>query len=129
MILVMQKDSDEHEFDQAARLIDQRRIYARRPKMIDKLIPRIIARSGVASQQAGQEMEIAWKQVAGRQWSNCTIAGPVRRGNLEVFVSDSMVLQELVFQQQDLLQQINQQLPQAKISAFRFRVDPARFKG
>jgi len=124
----MQQDFDEHEFDQAARLIDQRRIYARRPRTIDRLIPRIIARSGVAGTQASQELDSTWKQVAGKQWSNCTMAGPVRRGSLEVFVTDSMVLQELVFHQQDLLQQLNQKLPQTKISAFRFRVDPARFK-
>ena len=124
----MQYDSEELEFQQAAKLLEQRRVYARRPRTLDRLIPRIIARSGVAGQQAGQETESAWKQVAGKQWANCSLAGPIRRGNLEVFVTDSMVHQELVFHQHDLLQQINQLLPQTKISAFRFRVDPARFK-
>ena len=47
---------------------------------------------------------------------------------MEVIVSDSMVLQELVFHQSDLLQQINNLMPQTKIAAFRFRVDPTRFK-
>ncbi len=124
----MTTDSSEQEFQQAVRLIEQRRIYFRRPSTPARLIPKIIASSGIGNQQAASETAAAWQQVAGTQWSTCSLAGLVRRGHLEVTVTDSMVLQQLTFQQTELLNGMNRLLPAAKLKGIRFRVDPSLFR-
>lgn len=120
-------DSADTEFNQAAKLIEQRRIHPRGPSPVSRLIPRLLAATGVAAQQADQGMAAAWQQAGGVEWSGLTRPGSLRRGQLEIFVPDSMVLQQINFQSARLLEALRQALPQSRVRGLRFRVDPTRF--
>lgn len=121
-------DSSETEFDQAAWLIDQRRIQIRQPGTLGRWLPRLIASTGIASQQADQGLAQAWEQVAGTEFGPHSRPGRVRHGQLEVHVRDSMTVQEITFQQTRLLAALQQALPDSRIRGLRFRVDPSRFE-
>ncbi len=51
-----------------------------------------------------------------------THPGRLRRGVLEITVANSMTIQELTFQKQDVLKKLQAELPDAKIRDLRFRV-------
>ncbi len=51
-----------------------------------------------------------------------TRPGRIRRGILEVTAANSMIIQELTYQKQQILTQLQTALPDAKIRDIRFRV-------
>ena len=72
--------------------------------------------------QADTNFAAAWKSVVGEGLAKFTHTGRLRRGVLEVTVANSMTIQELTFQKQQILKQLQTTLPDAKIRDLRFRV-------
>jgi predicted nucleic acid-binding Zn ribbon protein len=107
---------------QARRDREQRRHYARKPKKISDILAQLITSRGYGRIQADADFSAAWQQAAGETIAKYTRPGRVRRGTLEVVASNSMIIQELGFQKQQILTQLQTQLPDAKIRDIRFRV-------
>lgn len=100
-----------------------RRQYARgRPRAIRETLSTLLARRGCADVAGAAEREQAWGQVVGPALAACTRVGMVRRGVLEIVVSNSAALQELTLQKRQLLQGMAAALPDQPLRDLRFRV-------
>ena len=107
---------------QARRDREQRRHYARKPKKIADVLAQLITARGYGRIQADADFTAAWQQAAGATIAKYTRPGRLRRGTLEVTADNSIIIQELTFQKQQILAQLQTQLPDAKIRDIRFRV-------
>jgi predicted nucleic acid-binding Zn ribbon protein len=85
------------------------------------LLPQLMAQRGYARLISHDQFDDAWQQVSG-PLSDQTRVGQLRRGVLEVFAKNSVVLQELTFQKRKLHQAITQRLPDQKIRDLKFVV-------
>lgn len=92
------------------------------PQPIADVLAQLLARRGYARQSAAASCEAAWKEAVGNSLAKATRPGNIRRGALEVFVANSTLLQELVFQKTQLLDRLRQLLPDEGIRDLRFRV-------
>jgi predicted nucleic acid-binding Zn ribbon protein len=106
----------------ARREREQRRHYARKPKSIGNVIAQLITARGYGRIQADANFADAWKAAAGEALAKYTLPGRLRRGVLEITVGNSMAVQELTFQKQQILKQLQTNLPDAKIRDLRFRI-------
>jgi predicted nucleic acid-binding Zn ribbon protein len=101
---------------------ERRRYHARRPKKISDVLAQLITLRGYGRFQADANLEAAWKGAAGEQLARFSRAARVRRGKLEVTVSNSTTMQELSFQKLQILAELGRSLPDARIRDLRFRV-------
>lgn len=98
------------------------RYYARKPKKIADILAQLITARGYGRVQSDANLIAAWQQAAGETIASYTRPGRLRRGTLEVIASNSTIVQELTFQKQQVLTQLQTQLPDAHIRDIRFRV-------
>jgi predicted nucleic acid-binding Zn ribbon protein len=101
---------------------EQRRHYARKPKKIADVLAQLITARGYGRIQADSNLVAAWQQAAGLTIAKYTRPGRIRRGTLEVTASNSTIIQELTFQKQQILAQLQSEMPDASIRDVRFRV-------
>jgi predicted nucleic acid-binding Zn ribbon protein len=101
---------------------EQRRYYARRPKKVGDVMAQLITLRGYGRFQADADLSAAWQAAAGEALARFSRAGQIRRGRLEVIVTNSTMMQELTFQKQYILAELQRQLPDAKIRDIRFRI-------
>jgi predicted nucleic acid-binding Zn ribbon protein len=94
------------------------------PKRIGNILAELMARRGYAREQSGGACAEAWTVAAGESLAACTRATQVRRGVLEVLVSNSMMIQEIGFQKPALLKRLADLLPDENIRDLKFRVGP-----
>ena len=94
------------------------------PQSIGNLLAQVLAKRGYARQSASASFDDAWREAAGATLAKLTRPGNVRRGALEVIVSNSTLLQEMTFQKAELLQRLQALLPDEKIRDLRFRIGP-----
>ena len=113
---------DEQDFDQANDLVKRRQRFFRRPKRPAESLGQLMARKGYTQTDSANELEIAWKEIVGAKWQAKTSPGPVRRGVLEIVVSNSAVNQQMEFQKKKLLAELNTRLPKYNLKDLRFRV-------
>jgi predicted nucleic acid-binding Zn ribbon protein len=101
---------------------EQRRHYARRPKKIADVLAQLITARGYGRIQADADFAAAWLAAAGDALARYTCPGRLRRGILEITVSNSTIVQELTFQKQHILAELREQIPDARIRDLRFRI-------
>jgi predicted nucleic acid-binding Zn ribbon protein len=101
---------------------EARRAYARRPKKIADVVAQLLTKRGYGRHTAGQQLANAWAVAAGEQLASGSRPGRVRRGTLEVTVSNSTLMQEFTFHKQRILAELARAMPEAKISNLRFQV-------
>jgi predicted nucleic acid-binding Zn ribbon protein len=106
----------------ARRKREQRRHHARRPKKIGDVLARLITTRGYGRIQADGEMIAAWQSAVGQPLAAFTRPGQIRRGKLEVTVSNSTIVQELGFQKELILSALQVELPNARIRDLKFRI-------
>jgi predicted nucleic acid-binding Zn ribbon protein len=106
----------------ARREREQRRHYARRPKKIADVLAQLITARGYGRIQADGEIHTAWQTAAGVTLARFTRPGRVRRGQLEITVTNSTIVQELTFEKQRILAALQAEVPQARIRDLRFRI-------
>jgi predicted nucleic acid-binding Zn ribbon protein len=94
---------------------------AKQPERIGNVLAELMAQCGYARQQADQALQDAWQAAAGDLATRFTRVGPLRRGMLEVTVANSVLLQELSFQKQGLLEALAKKLPDHHIRGLRLR--------
>jgi predicted nucleic acid-binding Zn ribbon protein len=103
---------------------EQRRFHAREPKKIGDVLAQLITARGYGRIQSIENVAAAWQAAAGEALARSSRPGQLKRGVLEVTVTNSTVVQELTFQKQPILTALQTQLPDAKIRDLRFRVGP-----
>ena len=103
------------------RTAQQRRFFARRPKRIDNVLAQVVQKRGYAQVRAAGERDQAWEQAIG-ELASATRVGALRRGTLEIQVTNSLLMQELTFRKEELILKLQTALPDAGIKQLRFRV-------
>lgn len=103
------------------RASQQRRFYARRPKRIDNVLAQVVQKRGYAQVRAAGERDEAWAVAVG-EVAPATRVGAIKRGTLEIQVSNSLMMQELTFRKEELISKLQAALPDAGIKQLRFRV-------
>ncbi len=96
----------------------------RGPQPIGDILAELMARKGFARVRGEEAYQAAWQEAVGEPVAQHTRTGKLRRGLLEIFVANSMLMQELTFTKVDLLKSLNQKLPDEKIRGLRFKVGP-----
>lgn len=93
----------------------------RDPQKIGEVLTDLLARRGYAQISAHEECQEAWQSVVGSM-EKFSRATEVKRGVLQVVVSNSLVMQELTFRKPELIAAMAKALPTHKIKDVRFRV-------
>jgi len=106
----------------ARRERERRRQYARRPKKIADVVAQLVAQRGYGRIEAAGELAAAWRIAAGDQLAAASRPGNIRRGQLEVWVANSTILQEFTFHKQRVVAELARLLPTANIRGLRLRV-------
>jgi hypothetical protein len=106
----------------AQRQREERRFYGRRPKKISDVVAQLITQRGYGRIGTDEQLVAAWQTAAGETLAKSSRAGKVRRGQLEVWVANSTMMQELGFEKARILAAIQRDLPDAKIRDLRFKV-------
>ncbi|MEC9097440.1 MAG: DUF721 domain-containing protein [Planctomycetota bacterium] len=88
---------------------------------IDNILSRLLTKTGYARVKSANVLDEAWGEVAG-PLASVTKVGNIRRGVLDVICKNSAVMQELTFQKQRVIQQLNQRLDEQKIKNVKLRV-------
>jgi hypothetical protein len=92
------------------------------PKKLGDLLPGVLTEYGLPSVTAREELELAWTAAAGDVVGARTKVGALRRGVLEIFVSDPILLQELEgFEKQRLLADMKERLYHNRVDGLKFR--------
>ncbi len=117
-----QENQSEFDFENAVDQGRRRRVYRRRPKQARELVNQIIARRGIAAEQTKDQLQQVWDSIVGVDVANQTRTGSVRRGELEIIVANSSLMQFLSFQETDYLSKINQNMRSTEIKKLRFRI-------
>ena len=100
----------------------QRWFNAKRPKTIGNVIAQLVQRRGYAQVRAAGDRDKAWEEAVGEQLAPLTRVGGLRRGVLEILVANSLMMQELTFQKEQLLASVQEHLPEEGIKQIRFRL-------
>ncbi len=108
--------------DQVVEDIKRRQIYPRGPYRVGDVVNQLLARRGYVQQQAQDEIQSIWNDIVGAQLAAQTRIGRIRRGVLDVFVSNSTLLQELSFRKAELLRALEQPFGGAAIKEIRLRI-------
>ncbi len=102
--------------------IASRQRFLRGPAPIAEALSELMTRRGYARVQAASELSQLWSQAVGQLLAAASFPGPIRRGVLEVIVSNSATLQELTFIKRKIIKDIQRLAPDQKIRDLRFRI-------
>lgn len=94
----------------------------RHPQKIGDVISQLMARRGYARVLSEGQCAEVWKEVVGSDSVRRTRTGRMRRGVLEIVVDHPVVLQELNFRKRQLIQELNQKMPELRVRDLKFIV-------
>ena len=106
--------------------VDQRRPKIRPPAKMADVLSNLMSKRGYGRVLSTNSLDDAWQKVVGPRFAGDTRPGNIKRGVLEVLVASSAVLQELTFQKKQLLNKIQTEAPDQKITDLRFKVGAIR---
>ncbi len=93
------------------------------PQPLAKVLSELIALKGLARVHGNEQLQLAWKSVAGDNISRCSAVIGLTRGVLEIGVANTAFLSELAsFHKAKLLETLQQQHPHLKIRELKFRL-------
>ncbi|TWT92678.1 DUF721 domain-containing protein [Stieleria varia] len=92
---------------------------------IGALVNQLLARRGYAAIEVNEQLHAAIASAVPGELGDQIIVGRISRGVLQVFATDSVVLQEITFQKRAILKRIQKELPQSQITDLRFRIQTA----
>ncbi|MBC7820169.1 MAG: DUF721 domain-containing protein [Planctomycetaceae bacterium] len=93
------------------------------PQHVSKVLSELIARKGLARVHGVEQLQQAWRTVAGNEMGNQTRVMELTRGVLNIGVGSSALFSELAgFHKQALLEQLQQQFAHLKIRDLKFRL-------
>ena len=95
---------------------------ARDPLPLSLALSELIAIRGFARVHSGNELETAWKTIAGQEIAAQSRPLVVNRGTLSISVENAPLLSELAsFKGPQLLQELQQKYPHLKIKNLKFK--------
>ena len=94
----------------------------RKIQSIGALVSELISRRGYAQVETNDRFQSVIERVVGQGLAKHVTVGKLRRGVLAVFADDSVIVQELTFQKRSILKRIEEELPEAKVTDLRFKV-------
>lgn len=100
----------------------RRRFYARQPKKLSDVMAKLVVKRGLGKQQSNEQLRAVWQAAAGPALGKFSQAVAVRRGKLEVLVASGLMMQEIGFARSQILVELQQRLPEAKITDLKMRV-------
>ncbi|MDA7979207.1 MAG: DUF721 domain-containing protein [Pirellulales bacterium] len=86
----------------------------------------LLARRGFARVHSTEALEAAWREVAGPGLAEHTRLCGLKRGRLEIMISNSVLLQEMSYRKQELLEQMITAAPDAGVQELKFKIGPIR---
>ncbi|WP_283435511.1 DUF721 domain-containing protein [Neorhodopirellula lusitana] len=92
------------------------------PRKIGTVVSQLMSRRGYASVAVEHAMTASVVASVGPQLATSIQIGKLNRGVLQIFVPDSVVMQELTFQKRKMIKRLLKDHPQAKIKDIRFKV-------
>ena len=94
------------------------------PQRVGDIVAQLLSRRSYARVEQVNQFEAAWQQAAAGPLAVHTRVGRLMRGTLEIVVANNLVMQELSFQQVQLLARLNEQLAESSVQKLKFRVGP-----
>jgi len=91
-------------------------------RRLGSLVNQLMSRRGYASATASDDLLRVIVAAIDPTLQSSIQVGNLRQGILHVFATDSVTLQELNFQKQVILKRIQNDLPHAKVTDLRFRI-------
>ncbi len=82
----------------------------------------LVSQFGIGRKRSEDDLSDVWKELLGEELAPYSCVGGVRRGVLEIVVSDAILIQELLFQKEILLEKMKERFPDANFTDLRFRV-------
>ena len=111
---------------QQRRAKQRRGFHGRSPKQIGNVIAQLVQRRGYAQVRASGQREEVWLEVLKaaelETWAESTRVAGLKRGVLEIHVASSLLMQELTFCKEQLLEGMANALPDDGIKQIKFRV-------
>jgi hypothetical protein len=92
------------------------------PERIADILAQLMARRGFARVLGADAYQSAWNEAAGALGAKYSRVGQLKRGTLEVVVTNSALIQEFGFQKAAILTTLNRLLPDHNIKDLRFRL-------
>jgi hypothetical protein len=92
------------------------------PERIADILVQLMSRRGFARVQGAEAYHSAWNEAAGPLAAQYSRVGQLKRGTLEVVVTNSALIQEFGFQKSAILTTLNRLLPDHNIKNLRFRL-------
>ena len=93
-----------------------------RIRRIGTLVDQVLARRGYVDTLANDQiMKSLTAEIGPVMAAECQI-GKLRAGTLQIFVTDSVMMQELNFRKRQILKRIARDLPQSRIDDIRLKV-------
>ncbi len=104
----------------------QAQSYSRGPraKPIGSIIKSLMIKRGITDEQTALMTQEEWRKAVGPALSAETRPGNLQRGQLFIYATSNLVLQELHFSKATILKSLQSALPDFKIRDLRFRVEP-----
>lgn len=81
-----------------------------------------MSRKGYAQATANDELQRSVNESVGEVLAKSIQVGTLNRGVLQLYASDSVTMQELIFQKRKILAGIQSNMPQSKITDLKFKV-------
>lgn len=92
------------------------------PKRIGALISQLMARRGYAQVFAAEGLQAALENEVGPAIATAVKVGNIKRGVLNIYVTDSVTMQELTFRKRSLLKKLQAAQPDRVITDLRFHI-------
>lgn len=90
------------------------------PSSLGDILSGLVSQFGIGRKREENELEDAWKEAVG-ELAEYTSVGSIRRGVLEIRVTDAIFAQELLFRKTELLQALQERFPDEKLTDLRFK--------
>lgn len=86
------------------------------------ILPGILSRYGIGRSRPEDDLAEHWETLAGNLASQTFVIG-LRRGVLEIGVTNALFIQEITFRKQEILKKLRKIYPDGNILDIRFRVE------
>ena len=90
------------------------------PSSLGDILSGLVSQYGIGRKREENELEDAWKEAVG-ELAEYTSVGSIRRGVLEIRVTDAIFAQELLFRKAELLRALQERFPDEKLTDLRFK--------
>jgi predicted nucleic acid-binding Zn ribbon protein len=100
----------------------RRRVPVPTAKKMGDVVGQLLVKRGYGNQQQAVSLDAVWNAAVGERFTTQSKAGQVKRGVLEVLVTNSAVIQELTFSKAKLIKALAQSAADHKIRDIKFRV-------